>query len=310
MKNKIYWIIFGIILLALPFIVRDDYYMHFFILSGVYAILCMGWVLILRAGQFSLGQAAFLLIGAYTSSLLTINFSLSPWLGFLVAGLSSAGMAALLGWVVLRIRGLYFAVITLAFNGAVQLIPANSEYLGGWTGLSPVPPFSLLGYEFINKTSWYYFILALVVVFSLVTRRIEKSKIGSYFQATANEKLAESIGINTVGYRMLAFVVASLFAGFAGSIFASYLSYTAPGEFTVAKSIQVQIQSTIGGTGSLVAGPIVGSTLLIILGEVFRTVAKGLEPVLYGLMLLVVIFFLPDGVISLPKILRGNKGKQ
>ncbi len=310
MKNKIYWIVLGIIFLALPFIVRDDYYMHFFILSGVYSILCMGWVLILRAGQFSLGQAAFLLIGAYTSSILTLKYSLSPWLGFLAGGIASAIMAALLGWVVLRIRGLYFAVITLAFNGAVQLIPANVEYLGGWTGLSPVPPFTLLGFEFISKTSWYYLILALVTVCSIVTRRIEKSKIGSYFQATANEKLAESIGINTVGYRMLAFVVASLFAGFAGSIFASYLSYTAPGEFTVAKSIQVQIQCTIGGTGSLVAGPIVGSTLLIILGEVFRTVAKGLEPVLYGLMLLVVIFFLPDGVISLPKVFRGRTGKQ
>jgi len=314
MRKKAVFIAFGVLVLVLPFLVRDDYYMHLIILSGIYSILCMGWVLILRAGQFSLGQAAFLAIGAYTSAILALKFALSPWLGLLAGGISAAIVALLLGWIVLRIRGLYFAVITLAFNGAVQLIPANVDYLGGWIGLAPIPSFTLGGIEFIDKTSWYYLILALVVLSGLVTWRIERSRLGRYFKATANESLAQSIGIDTVGYRMLAFVIACLFAGLAGGILAPYLNYVAPGDFAVWKSIQVQIQSTIGGTGSLVAGPVTGATMLIILGEVLRAYAKGLEPLLYGLLLLVVIFLLPDGLISLPGIIRKrmriqNKGE-
>jgi branched-chain amino acid transport system permease protein len=304
MKKQVAFILFIVILLFIPFLVRDDYYMHLIILSGIYSVLCMGWVLILRAGQFSLGQAAFLAIGAYTSAILTLRFSLSPWLGLLAAGINAAIVALLLGWIVLRIRGLYFAVITLAFNGAVQLIPANIEYLGGWLGLSPIPSFTLFGVEFTDKALWYYLVLALVGLSALVSWRIEHSKIGRYFKATGNESLAESIGINTVGYRMLAFVIACIFAGLAGGIMAPYLTYVSPGDFSVSKSIQIQIQSTVGGTGGLAAGPITGATLLIILGEVLRAYVKGLEPMLYGLLLLVVIFLLPDGLISLPRVLR------
>jgi branched-chain amino acid transport system permease protein len=306
MGKKIAYAVFGAFLIALPWIVRDDYYMHLLILCGIYSVLCMGWVLILRAGQFSLGQAAFLAIGAYSSSLLVLKLGLSPWLGLVASGLTAAFAAALLGWIVLRIRGLYFAVITLAFNGVVQLIPANVNFLGGWTGLSPIPPFSLAGFEFIEKAPWYYLILALVILCALVTQRMEKSRLGKYFKATANESLAESIGINTVGYRMLAFVVACLFAGLAGGILASYLTYVAPGDFAVWKSVQVQIQATVGGTSTMIGGPVAGSTMLILLGEVLRTYAKGLEPMLYGLLLLIVIFFLPNGLVSLPGILQKN----
>ena len=301
MIKKTAYVLFGVILLVLPYLVRDDYYMHLFILSGIYSVLCMGWVLILRAGQFSLGQSAFLAIGAYIFSILALKFGVSPWLGLLAGGIGAAVAAALLGWIVLRIRGLYFAVITLAFNGAIQLVPANWDYLGGWLGLSPIPPFSLAGVEFITKTSWYYLVLALVALTALVTLRIQNSRLGRYFKATANESLAESLGINTVGQRMLAFVVACLFAGLAGGIMASYLTYVAPGDFGVWKSLQVQIQATVGGTGGLVAGPITGSTIMVILGEVLRTYTKGLEPLLYGVVLLVVIFFLPDGLISFPR---------
>jgi len=304
MKKKAGIAAFGVFALVLPFLVRDDYYMHLLILSGIYSVLCMGWVLILRAGQFSLGQSAFLAIGAYSSSLLALKLGLSPWLGLLAGGIAAALAAAILGWIVLRIRGLYFAVITLAFNGVVQLVPANMEFLGGWTGLTPIPPFTLGGFEFIEKTSWYYLILVLVALSGLVSWRIEQSKLGKYFKATANESLAESIGINTVGYRMLAFVIACLFAGLAGGVLASYLTYVAPGDFAVWKSVQVQIQATVGGTGSLVAGPIAGSTMLVIIGEVLRAYAKGLEPLLYGLVLLVVIFFLPDGIVSVPGLIR------
>jgi branched-chain amino acid transport system permease protein len=307
MIRKTVYVVSGAILLALPYLVRDDYYMHLVILSGIYSVLCMGWVLILRAGQFSLGQAAFLAIGAYVFSILALKFGVSPWVGLLAAGAGAAVCAAVLGWIVLRIRGLYFAVITLAFNGAIQLVPANWDYLGGWLGLAPIPSFRLAGLEFVTKTSWYYLMLALVVLTSLVTWRIEKSRLGRYFKATANESLAESLGINTVGYRMFAFVVACLFAGLGGGILASYLTYVAPGDFAVWKSLQVQIQATVGGTGTLVAGPIAGSTIMVILGEILRAYTKGLEPLLYGIVLLVVIFFLPDGLISLPGMIRAKR---
>jgi branched-chain amino acid transport system permease protein len=308
MGRRLFFCALGIVVLLLPYIIRDDYYMHLFILAGIYSVLCMGWALILRAGQFSLGQAAFLAIGAYTLSLLGLKLGLSPWLGVLAAGMVSAIIAALLGWVVLRIRGLYFAVITLAFNGAVQLVPANVEGFGGWTGLAPVPSFALGDMEFISKTSWYYLVLVLVIFCGLVCWRLEHSKLGRYFKATTNESLAESIGINAVGYRMLAFVVACFFAGLAGGILASYMTYVAPGDFSVFKSMQVQIQSTVGGTSALLAGPVAGATMMIVLGEILRAYTKGLEPLLYGLVLLVVIFFLPDGLISLPGIFRKKAG--
>jgi branched-chain amino acid transport system permease protein len=307
MKKKASLIAFGMIVLALPLLVRDNYYIHLFIVSGIYSILSMGWVLILRAGQFSLGQSAFLAIGAYISSILALKFHVSPWLGLLAGGISAAIIAALLGRIVLPVRGLYFAVITLAFNGVVQLVPANIDYLGGWTGLSPIPPYRLGPLQFTDKISWYYLILVLVFISAVVMRRIERSRFGSYFKATANYSLAESVGIDTVEYRMLAFVVACFFAGLAGGALASYLTYVAPGDFAVWKSVNVQIQATIGGTGAIVAGPIIGSTMLIVLGEILRAYAKGLEPMLYGLLLLVIIFFLPDGIISLPAFIKKRR---
>ncbi len=310
MRRKAGFVALGILVLIIPYLVRNDYYMHIILLSGIYSILCMGWVLILRAGQFSMGQAAFLAIGAYTSAVLTMKFSISPWLALLAAGISTAIVAFFLGRIVLRIRGLYFAVITLAFNGVVQLIPANSNYLGGWVGLAPIPPFALGGLEFINKSNWYYLILALVSLNALVTWRIENSKLGRYFKATSNDNLAQSIGINTVGYRILAFVIACFFAGLAGGVLAPYLNYVSPNDFPVWKSIQVQIQSTIGGTGTLVTGPIIGAFTLVTLGEFFRAYAKALEPILNGLILLFVIFLLPDGLVSLPKVLKKRIRKQ
>ena len=177
----------GLVLLLLllglvPVFLKEEYFLHLLIMSGVWAILCMGWVLLLRLGLFSLGQAAFLGIGGYTSVILCMRLSLSFWVALPIAGMVTAFLAFLLGGIVLRLKGIYFAMVTFAFGEVVRLIYYNwASFLGGVSGISDIPrPGELFGISFSGKVPYYYLIGLLNLVCGIAMYRIDHSRLAGF----------------------------------------------------------------------------------------------------------------------------------
>lgn len=298
-------VIFFLVLCLVPLVVKGDYYLHILIMSGVSAILCMGWVLLLRVGLFSLAQAAFLGIGAYSSAILVLRLGISFWFTMLIAGLFTALVAFSLGVIILRLKGLYFAVVTFAFGEVVRNIYLIwISLFGGIDGISGIPrPNPLFGLAFVSKVEYYYLIMVLTSITGIVMYRIDHSRGGRIFRAIGhNSDLAQSQGMNIRKYKVINFTIASFFAGIAGSFLAHYWTTVYPNQFGLWESMLVQIKATVGGVGTIVLGPFIGAIVMTIVSEALRGYMAGLEPLFFGLFLIMTVFFLPGGLESLLRI--------
>jgi branched-chain amino acid transport system permease protein len=294
--------------LALPFVIFPVFTtnlatLSMIILSGIWAITAMGFTLILRTGQFSMGQAAFMAIGGYTSAILTVKVGVPFWPSFLLAGIMSGIVALAVGSIVLRVGGTYFSIITLSLGEIVRIIAQQWEPVTkGSRGLltSPPNPIVLGGFEinfYASAVPYYYLMMVLVAVTAVVFWRIDRSRLGgTFFSMAANQILAEHQGIYLMKYRLLAFTIAGVFTGLAGSFYVHFLSVITPHMFGLWESIQVMIMSIVGGISALVAGPLVGAILLYDLGEYLsRLPIYGLQPLLFGGVVVLVLLFLPKG---------------
>ena len=271
--------------------------------SGIWAIAAMGFTLILRTGQFSMGQAAFMALGGYTSAILTVNMGMPFWPSFLLAGIVSGIIALIIGLVVLRVGGIYFSIITLAFGEIVRIFAQQMEGITrGVRGIIPPPPptISLAGFE-INFTAspvpYYYFMLLLVAITSLVFWQIGRSRLGGTFASLAlNPILAEHQGIHLMKYRIIAFTVAGVFTGFAGAYYIHFLSIITPLMFGLWQSIQIMMMSIVGGISSIVGGALIGATVLYTLGiYLSRLPIYNIQYLLFGAVVVLVLLFLPKG---------------
>lgn len=314
-SSKVNWVKLGIsgallaIALTVPLFVKNLYVLHILIVAGIWVILTVSLHLLFTTGVLSLGHAAFMGIGAYCSAILTMRLGVPFWVALPLAGVIAAAIAAFAGSIFLRVKGLLFAVITFAFGETVRLIFSNWPGLGGDAGLTRIPapePISLpmdITVTFVGKTPYYYLMLIIVALSVLVLYRIEKSRLGMVFTYIAeNDSLAESAGINVQGYRLLAFGIACFFAGIGGSLYGHYHSYLSPDEFGVWTSALVFLLCVIGGPSSIM-GPVVGAVFLTIIPEFLRG-AKAYAPLVYAIVILLVVFVLPEGLISLPKRVR------
>jgi branched-chain amino acid transport system permease protein len=296
--------LFIILILLIPVFTRNVVTLSTLIMTGLWAVAAMGFTLVLRTGQFSLGQSAFMALGGYASAILTAQMGLPFWPSFLVSGLVSGLIALLVGMVVLRVGGIYFSIITLALGEIVRIIALQWEPLTrGSRGIiaSAPPPIILGGHELVNFNAslapYFYFMICLVAVTGLVFWRIGESRLGRTFAGTAlNPVLAEHQGIYLMKYRVIAFTVAGVFTGYAGALYTHFLQVITPMVFGLWQSIQIMIMSIVGGIGSLVGGPIVGSILLYNLGEYLsRLDTPGLQSFLFGSVVVIVVMFLPQG---------------
>ncbi len=290
--------------LALPLIVRDNYNMHLIIMSMIFIELAAGLNLIVGyVGQLSLGHAAFFGIGAYTSALLNLNLGVPFWEGMVLGGAIAALIGFLLGYVTLRVRGHCFVLITIAFAEIFKLIHFNwVDLTHGQMGLSDIHPPAiripgLLDLSFSTKVPYYYLALVLVAITIYVTGRLVHSRLGRAFVGIReNEMLAESVGINAFKYSMVAFVVGAFFAGIAGSFYAHYITFISPDLFSFSVTTTMIVMLVMGGKGT-VAGPIVGAVIFTILPEYLR-IAEKLRLPIFGLILLVGIMYMPQGLIK------------
>jgi branched-chain amino acid transport system permease protein len=297
-------------LVAFPAFTQDPYLLNLMITTGIWTTSVWGVRVIMSTGQLTLGHAAYMAVGAYASTLLTMKVGLSFWLAFPLAGMVSSFLALLIGYPTLRIKGVYFAIITFAFAEIVRLIIVHwPGLLGGYGGIPNIPPPSpIFSISFTSRVPFYYLILAISLAAYLVMVRVEKSRIGSIFSSIhESDTLAESIGINIMKYKVVAFCLGCFFAGLSGSFYAHYFNFTSPEFFTIWQSIYCLIFVIVGGTGS-VWGPPLGSFFMTLVPELLR-VAREYEPVIYAIILILIMFLLPGGLITLPDRLRGKQNR-
>jgi branched-chain amino acid transport system permease protein len=287
------------ILAGLPLISQQDYFIHVVSLALIFGIAALGMQLLLGyAGLLSVGQAAFLGIGAYTSAMLTKEHAWPFLAAFLAAGVVSAVVSLVLVPIT-RLRGIYLGVATLGFTIIVHLIMTNEEWLtGGTLGVMGIPHPSIGPWKLGSEVAVYYLCLVVLVIVFLAFHRIGDSRFGRALQAIQlDEDAARASGINITLVKSQCFVVAAVVTGFAGSLFAHHAQYLNPNDFTFWKSIEILIMAAVGGVGSL-AGAVVGAFVVVILPEALRAIDQW-RMVIYGSLLIVFMGLGPRGMAGL-----------
>ncbi|MCC6194503.1 MAG: branched-chain amino acid ABC transporter permease [Burkholderiales bacterium] len=292
-----------ILLAALPLVVRNEYYLHLFIVAGIFAIAVVGLDLIVGyVGQLSLAHAAFFALGAYTSGLLFVRVKWSMWLGLPAAAIFTGFIAFALGSVILRTRGHRFIIITVVFAELMKLVAMNwVDVTRGFMGLPglEVPALHLPGVGAIDiaaKERFYYVVLVGAIVAFLACRMIVRSSIGRKFVLIReNEPLAESLGISAFRYSMIAFVAGAALAGAAGSLYAHYVGFISPDLFNFSYVTIMLIMVILGGKGTLV-GPIIGAIIFTFLPELLRE-ASSWRMIIFATTLIVATLFMPQGIV-------------
>jgi branched-chain amino acid transport system permease protein len=289
-----------VILFLLPRLGLSIYFMHILIGVFIWIIVASSLRVLDLSGQGSIGHAAFMAIGAYTSGILAKYLGITPWLTMPIGVLITIIVAFLVGVPFTRVRGIYFTMVSLFFGiGVLAINQVFSKYTGGYSGIGSIP--LLFGYD---KAPYYYFSLALMLICLAIMYRLEHSRIGLTWKAVAQSyTVASSIGINEAWQRILCLGVSCTFAAIAGVAYAHYFALLTQETFSFNTSINVFIYMTVGGSG-LFAGPILGTAVLLIIPELFRSLREYV-PFIFAGILLIVLFLMPQGLAGLPAQLIG-----
>ena len=300
----------------LPFVLKP-YFLSVVILVLYYAYLGESWnILGGYAGQMSLGHAAFFGIGAYTSTALFLKFGITPWLGMFVGGILALLVGMFIGFLSFRygLRGAYFALATLAFCEILRLVALNWSWIGGAVGFLIPGRENPLCFLSLNKAFFYYIILFLLIIITLITYLIERSRLGFYLRAIRDdEEAANSLGINPVKYKLIASGISAFFTALAGTFYAQYLLYIDPNiVFGSSLSVDIILRPIIGGAGTL-WGPVIGAFAMGPLSEltrVFLGKIQGIDLMVYGVVLIVIILYMPRGIVAIVKKKVRLEGRQ
>lgn len=296
LKSGYSYLAAAVILFLFPLVIRNNYILHISIIVGIYLILGTSLNIISGvAGELDLGHAAFFGIGAYVSSLFVQNIFHSFWLGLASAAVVSLAFGILLGIPSLRIRGDYLAIVTLGFNEIVRYVLLNWQSVtNGPLGIHSISLPTVFGHSINTKQTLFYLVYILVILSVAIMGNISKSRFGRALVAIReNEIAALSMGINTGHYKIWAFAITAAFAGVAGSLFAHYMSFISPMNFTSNESILILCMVVLGGKGSL-PGSIIGVSVLMLLPEVLRSVST-YRMLIYGLVLIFMMVYRPNG---------------
>jgi len=292
------WVLFALVALAIAAGLNNEYYFTLLNFIGIHTLLVVGLNLLLGyAGQISLGHAAFFGLGAYTSGILTATCGINPWLA-LLAGLVLSGSAAfLIGVPALKLRGYYLAMATLGFGIIVFIILNEAQPLtGGPSGLPGIPPLTLAGLPLNTARRLYPLIWLAVGVILALSANLVDSRTGRALRALHDSEVAAaSLGVDTARLKLKIFIWSALFASLAGSLYAHSLNFIAPASFGFMFSIKLVAMVVLGGMASI-WGSLLGAGVLTVLPEVL-TVFHDFEVVIFGAILMVVMIFLPRGLV-------------
>lgn len=295
-------IIFAILPLAFP----SPYTLSILVMVGVYTVLAMTFILILRTGMVTLAIAGFWGIGAYASAVLTREFHLSFWLSLPAATALTALVALALGLVLIRNPGFSFTIITMIIGMLFVKIVGSTEWLGGYSGFKNIPPPNPIHLPFLPAVTfdtvlpnYYLMMFLLLIVVGVLTIMYRRWTGRAWTVIGLNSQLAESLGINVFRYRLIAFVVACAICGMFGSFYAHFLGGLKPDNFDIFKTVYVQIYAILGGIGFAFTGPLIGSLILVFFSE-FMKFSQVYEPIISGSLIILLVIFLPSGILSLP----------
>jgi branched-chain amino acid transport system permease protein len=298
------WAAAGVgLLLVAPLLTRNSFHQDLLIQVLFWTLLGASWNLLGGfAGQVSFGHAAFLGIGAYTTMIFYLKLGWSPWLGLLAGGVLSALFALPIGWICFRLRGPYFSLATLAVAEITRIIVLNWESLtAGPMGMliTNLPALSLFGQKvnWESKIPFYYVAAILTIGVMVATHYVSGSRLGAYLLAIREDMdSAEAAGIDTVRTRVIALVLSAFFVGLGGGFYAIYYRYIDPDAvFSISYSVEMVFIAVVGGIATT-GGPIVGAIFLVTLSEVFRDHFKSGHLIFYGLFMMLIIRYMPEGI--------------
>lgn len=299
MKKSVYFGLYGliVILLILPFVVPNNFYLDLAVRMAINAIIVIGLNLLIGfAGQISLGHAGFLGIGAYASAVLPMHFGWHPVVAMLTGGLASALLAALVAKPIFKLKGHYLAMATLGLGIIINIALRNeAQWTGGPDGM-PVMPMELFGLEIGSDQQWYWVVAALLVLTVWGSLNLIDSPFGRALRALHGSEVASQVvGVNVVRYKVSIFVLSAFSASIMGSISAHYIGFITPNFADFFHSIELVTMVVIGGMAS-VYGSIVGAVLLTALPQALATF-EGWETVVFGAILMLCMIFMPRGLV-------------
>lgn len=299
MTSRAYWGLYGliIILIVLPFIVPNSFYLDLIIRMAINAIVVLGLNLLIGfAGQISLGHAGFLGIGAYASAVLPTHFNLHPLIAMAAGAITSGALAALIARPIFKLKGHYLAMATLGLGIILAIIFKNeTRWTGGPDGM-PVSPMELFGYQLTNERQWYWVIAALLVVSIWGSINMIDSPFGRALRALHGSEVASRVvGVNVARYKAIIFVMSAMFASIMGSVSGHYVGFVSPNIADFFHSIELMTMVVIGGMAS-VYGSLVGAVLLTALPELLATF-EGWETVVFGMILIIFMIAMPRGLV-------------
>lgn len=297
MRNHFLYFLLLASILIIGFMVDNPYYLQLLAVIGIHTLLALGLNMLMGyAGQISLGHAAFYGIGAYTSGVLSVHWGWSPWAALPVALLLAALVAFVVGIPTLRLSGYYLGMGTLGFGMIVHVLFREwSSFTGGASGLVGIPSLTLGSIDLGTGRNGFWVVWLLVLVNFILCERLVNSRIGRALRAIHDsERAAGAVGVDTARLKVMVFMLSAVIASLAGFLYAHMMTFISPGSFGFMVSIRIVTMVVIGGMASI-WGALLGAGLLTMLPE-WLHVFSDYEMVVYGLILMVVMIFLPQGL--------------
>jgi branched-chain amino acid transport system permease protein len=308
LNARIAWAIVIAALIALPFVHSDPYHLHIMVLILVWSFAYTSWSMMGRFGLVSLGHGGFMGVGAYVTALLWNHLGVSPWIGIPLAMLAAGALALVVGYPCFRFRitGHYFVLVTLALSGIVlQVITATRDWTGGSLGYTPerTTGSHLVALQFDDKMTWYVIALGVWLVGLLIWRWIDRSMSRYALEAIwEDEDAAAAAGVNVTLEKLKITVLSAFMTAFAGALYCQYQMFISPDTVSgIAVSLQMVFAAVVGGI-YVALGPTVGAIVTILMAEILRigfgTKAVGWDNLIYGVLLVLFIIFLPKGILG------------
>lgn len=300
--KNILFIALVVVLFLVPVFLQNLYYLGVLTTLLINILLVVSFWLIMSTGQVNLGHAAFAAIGAYMSAALVKSYGFPSWPSLLIAVAVVGVIGLIIGFITLRITGIYFIITSIALGSVVQIVFGMWQHpFGGLVGLlnlTPPDPISVFGrtlVEFDSRPALFYLTLIFVLLCVMLIYRIYNSSIGRVFRGIeSSDSLAEHVGINIMGYKVLAFVIGCMCAGLAGVLYTYVTLSIQPTSFTLTQSTYYIVYAAVGGL-SYFAGPIIGAVALTVLSEFLRPI-KDYETIIYALLLIGAILVFRGGL--------------
>jgi branched-chain amino acid transport system permease protein len=298
-KNKLAWIIVSACVLIFPVLIGKGYYLSVMNFIALYSIVAIGLCLLTGyGGQLSISHSAFFAIGAYSSAIFSLRFGLHPIVAVLLSQFVSGLAAWGIGAVVLRLKGHYLAIATLSFTMIVGVLIKEMAWLtGGLQGLSSIPPLSIGGFSFSTDWRFYFLVWPVTLLLLLFSLNLVDSRMGRIFRATKeNEDIARLFGANVKNYKVKLFVLSSIYASLAGSLYAHFVAFVSPVTASIMFAIDIIMILAFGGF-TILWGAMLGAASLTFLNE-YLTVFADYKRVIYGGALILIMLFFPNGLLE------------